>query len=209
MRTVAALASALALALALAPAPKSLAAEPGRTPPPADSTAIDPDASQALANLNTPGPQHRRLAALVGKWTAAYRVRSGPDSAPVELPGAAEYRMDLGGLFLIGETSIDFGEIKGRGLVIYGFDRFKNRYTFFYIQDHDTQMVSGLGEPSPDGRSVVFDVTVDEPTAGRSARHYRTVLALDGFTQHRFSMSQTLADGRDFTPLEVVYTRVQ
>src|SRR5262249_13987865 len=55
---------------------------------------------EEMTRYATPGPQHKELAALAGKWTARTRVWENPDANPVEFSGDAEYKMILGGRFL-------------------------------------------------------------------------------------------------------------
>jgi hypothetical protein len=168
---------------------------------------VTDERARAIAQLSEPGPQHQRLKSLVGHWSSVSRVTPTPGADVIEVPSSAEYRSILGGRFVMASSQIEFGGETGYGMTVYGYDRFKNRYTFYYIQDHDTQSLSGLGTPDATGQTIVFDVTMDVPLTGETGKHYRTLLTFDGPNQHTFEMWTAGPDGKEWRPLQIVYTR--
>ena len=76
----------------------------------------------------------------------------------MEMPGHASYRVTLGGYWVIADTELQVGPRKVKGLIIYGYDTYKQRCSFQFIQESDTQVLFGLGVPSTAGDDITFDV---------------------------------------------------
>jgi uncharacterized protein DUF1579 len=208
------LAPRLALAALLgaaAAAPLTLPAlaqtgERGTAPPPRGK-AQDPVVEE-MAKYTTPGPRHRELAALEGKWNSRTRVWESPGAKPLEFAGSAEYRMILGGRFLQLESRSLVNGIEDHGLGIYGYDAFKEKYSFYYIHDGETQALVGLGDRDSTG-AVTFSVAMDMPVAGESAKPIRTVLRTVSASRHVFEMHQRYIDDREWKVVEITYDRAR
>lgn len=192
--TMAALVAARAEA-ATAPAPKAKA--PASAP------------SRPAADPNAPGAEHAKLATLVGRWTTVYRMIPMPGSEEIAIPGSAEYRSTLGGLWIAADTDLRMGEATIRGLAIYGYDKVKRKYSFQFMQQADTQLLFGLGTPDSTGDAIAFDVPMDIPMAGLTAVPTRTVLTFESEDRHAVEMFQRGPDGAEFRPMRIEYTRVK
>ena len=180
--------------------------ERGTAPPPRGTTQ-DPVAEE-MAKYTTPGPRHRELAALEGKWNSRTRVWESPGAKPLEFAGSAEYRMILGGRFLELESRSLVNGVEDHGLGIYGYDAFKEKYSFYYIHDGETQALIGLGDRDSTG-AVTFSVAMDMPIAGERAKAIRTVLRTVSANRHVFEMHQRYIDDREWKVVEITYDRAR
>ena len=160
-----------------------------------------------LTSFAEPGPRHRGFEWFVGHWTTKTRVWADPDAKPAEFDGSAEYRVILGGRFLFLDSQAKVGDVVGHGLGIYGYDNFKQRYSFYYIHDGDTQALNGLGQVDSLGTQIRFDMTMDMPTSGESAKPIHAILLQAGADRHVFEMYETSGDGREWKVLEITYER--
>lgn len=191
--------SALLVVLCLASlASSSLAADPK----PAAATAAPEDP-------NRPGPEHARLAALAGKWTSTYHVTPMPGGKVMDIPGSAEFRVTLGGLWIEGDTQLDAGGMKIAGRLTYGYDRFKKQYVFWFLQQTDTQPLFGYGVPDSTGNVITFTVPMDIPPVNLKAVPVRTVLDLSARDAMRFEMNTPIGGGKEFQPLRIDYVRAK
>jgi Protein of unknown function (DUF1579) len=92
-----------------------------------------------------PGPEHERLARLVGRWNLETRIWPEPGAQPMTVTGAAENRMILGGRFLVSETTTSSGPMQGESMTIFGFDRRNDWYTSAGYDTFGTYHVAAQG----------------------------------------------------------------
>jgi len=124
------------------------------------------------------------------------------------MPGRASYRVTLGGYWIIGETELMVGPRSVKGLLIYGFDTYKQRCSFQFIQESDTQVLYGLGVPNALGDDITFDVPM-ELVPGQPAVNHRTTLRFESADRHVFAMARVLPEGGELTVLTIEYTRAK
>lgn len=156
-----------------------------------------------------PGPEHARLATLAGHWTSVYHVAHSPGATPMDLPGTAEFRAILNGMWIAGDTDLRLGDVSIKGLAIYGFDQFKQKYTMLFIQQADSQPLFGYGVADSTGRTITFSVPMDVPAAGLTAVPMRIVLELPQGDACAFEMNTKGPDGAEYRPLRIDYTRAK
>jgi hypothetical protein len=210
-RTLVLACAACALFAALSAAQEKKPAKPatGIGTPVAGEEALPKNVVDEMTRYTTPGPQHRELSAFAGQWTSRTRVWEKPEAKPVEFSGSAEYKMILGGRFLEVESRSQMNGAETRGLGIYGYDAFKEKYTFFYIHDGDTQALTGLGARDSAGTAITFSVAMDMPLAGEHAKLIRAVLRRVSANRHVFEMFEKYLDDREWKVLEIAYDRTR
>ena len=162
-----------------------------------------------MSRATVPGSAHRELQALAGAWTTRTRVWEKPDARPLEFPGSAEYKAILGGRFLQLESRAKVNGIENRGLGFYGYDAHKEKYSYYYIHDGDTQALSGLGERDPATGAITFTVTMDMTVTGEVAKPIRAVMRRVSATRHVFEMYERYLDDREWKVLEITYDRAR
>jgi uncharacterized protein DUF1579 len=207
----------LARTLALYAACVLLAAPPAahaKKAPPAPPAAAPTGGDNALGKVvdemtkyTAPGPQHQELAQLVGSWTTRTRVWERPDATPVEFPGSAEYRTILGGRFLELASRSQLGGKESNGIGIFGYDAFKEKYSYYYIHDGETQALTGLGVRDSTTGAIAFTVAMDMPMSGGHDVPIRAVLRRVSGNRHVFEIFEKYVDDREWKVLEITYDR--
>ena len=109
-----------------------------------------------------PGPEHEILKKLVGTWDLTMKAGG------MESKGTVDYKMELGGLWLVGSMECDFGGMKftGRGMDTYSAEKKKYVSVWFdsmstfpmvmegtYDKEKKTLTMAGDG-PGPDGKGT-------------------------------------------------------
>jgi len=171
--------------------------------------ALPKNVVEEMTRYAAPGPQHQELSAFAGHWTSRTRVWENPDAKPVEFSGSAEYKMILGGRFLEVESRSQMNGAESHGLGIYGYDAFKEKYSFYNIHEGDTQALVGLGDRDSAGVAITFSVTMDMPLAGERAKPIRAVLRKVSANRHLFEMYEKYLDDREWKVLEIAYDRAR
>ncbi len=196
---------ALALFASIAPFAAARGAET-----PAGAAPSESHVSAPAVDYSLPGPEHAKLAAaLTGRWTTTYRVTPAPGAKPIDIPGTAEFRSILGGEWIEGDTKLVMGDASIAGRVLYGFDRFKQKYVFLFIQAHDTQPLFGYGSADAAGTRVTFAVPMDIPVLNLQGVPMRTVLDFTKPGALSFEMNQALPEGKEFQPVRIDYVKAK
>ena len=157
--------------------------------------------------LSTPSKEHEQLSALAGSWRFKSTYRTGPDRDPVVVEGTAVHEWTLGGRFLeCRSRSTSSGE-KIEGLLIFGFDRRTEDYTFVSFDTLGTYSVTGAGRWNRATYSFVFrGETTLEPIMGGTQR-YRTVVRVEDPDRFVVEMWFAYPGADEVKGVEAVYTR--
>jgi len=142
-----------------------------------------PEQIQAMLAEMQPGPEHRVLGALEGRWALEITYNmGGPKAKPMMAKGSATNRMILGGRFLKSEGVSDnpagaaLGGATVEMLGIYGFDRRTKEYTTLGLDTMGTYWVSAAGVMKPDKTIVMSGETADDHAGSKEIRKYDMVL---------------------------------
>lgn len=134
-----------------------------------------PDSAQAarMMELAQPGPEHERLAAMEGPWTATFRMGG------MTITAGVENRMILGGRFLESRVSGSGGDMPFEALNIMGFDRGPGVYTAVGFDTFGTFYVTAEGPWDPARNGAVLTGSYDDPVTGH-AHEYEFIWTLHG-----------------------------
>lgn len=148
-----------------------------------------------------PGPEHKRLEALAGKWDA--RIKCHMTSK--ESTGQFQAKVDLGGFFLITvfEGKMFDQPFKGRGIT--GYDSFKNRYTGIWVDSMSPAIYRSEGGFDKTGK--VFTELLEGPDPKGKPMRMRAVTEVKDQDPMDFRMYLRGEDGKDTLMMEVAYTR--
>jgi hypothetical protein len=163
-------------------------------------------ASPAAADdVGAPGPEHRRLDALVGEWDVALEIPiGGGRTARGEATCRAEWTLD--GRFVRLEYASAFG---GRPLTVLryvGFDRARGKVVETHFESTHTDVMRLEGGFSEDGRAIACEGTGVEPSAGQ-VTGVRTVTTLDGPDRFTLAMTYLDAGGNDARTVKLSHAR--
>lgn len=104
----------------------------------------------------TPGPEHARLAAMVGTWDVELTVWQKAGEAPAKSRGVAVIEPLFGGLFVQGRLEGLAGEVPFVELSWAGFDPARHRYQFARIGSAGAAMAVAEGTLDDKG-ALVFE----------------------------------------------------
>ncbi|MHC5005576.1 MAG: DUF1579 domain-containing protein [Planctomycetota bacterium] len=169
----------------------------------------EPPAPQPFATPTTPGPEHRVLDALVGRWAQSARIWTVPGEEPAETTGTVEYRWILDGRFLEGVFT---GEVMGQpfeGRDITGYDRMRGEYFNVWVDNMSTEMMLSRGRYESATRSIIMTGTADDPMTGRRDQPFRSVLRVLADDETVFRVYSPGPGGEETKTLEVSALRLR
>src|SRR5262245_9569747 len=79
-----------------------------------------------------PSPEHKKLKDLEGTWDAVMKM------GDMESKGTMVYKMELGGLWLVGDFQGDFGGQKFSGRGLDGYDPIRKKYVSVWVDSMST-----------------------------------------------------------------------
>lgn len=154
-----------------------------------------------------PGPMHTLLDPLVGKWKTVIKTWMGPGE-PVVSEGTCERMWLLGGRFLQSKVTGDFQGMPFEGMELLGYDMKKKEYTSVWIDNMGTMMSVGSGgQADQAGKVFTMTSTFDDPITGKPEPHKMVTKIVDN-NSHTLSMTGT-NNGKDYTQMEITYTRIK
>jgi len=178
------------------------------TAPSADQAKAAQDAMMAeMAKYAAPGPmQTDFMKPLAGTWKTVVTTYMGPK--PEVSEGMCTRSMILGDRFLESKHSGSFAGAPFEGLELLGFDTRKSQFSSVWVDNMGTTMaVSSGGSYDPATKTLSINSSFDDPVSGKPVG-YKMVTHIVDPNKHVFTMVGN-RDGKDFTEMEITYTRVQ
>lgn len=161
---------------------------------------------EMMEKYTIPGPEHARFDDFVGTWTANAAMWMTPEGPPMETVGESINRLILDGRFLYSEYSSTFMGQPFHGIAITGFDRFKNRYVTFWIDNMSTSFYEMEGDYKAGAKTAEDTGVWPDPMTGGTVAVRNVTTLIDDDT-HRVTMFMTGPDGREFKSMEILYSR--
>jgi hypothetical protein len=157
--------------------------------------------------LASPGEHHKHLETLAGKWVQVVKARTGPNAAWSESGGKAEYKLILGGRFIMEEVKcMMFGRPFG-WVGLYGYDNMQEKHTAVWADDFGTNTEFAEGQCDSAGKSVTYLGERSDPrTPGGTAR-FKWVVTVESDDRMRIEMYEIDKDGKGFKNAEIIATR--
>jgi len=173
-----------------------------REPAPAPAPVPLPEQVRGLSLGSRPGPRHRVLEPLVGRWSVVIEADGGS-----AYRGEATIAWALGGRFLRWDVRMDFGGTPAATTVYVGYDDRTAEYRMLMISDLSTSMevASGRGDLASSG--LVFTLELPDPRSGLRLRARSRLKLLDA---DRFLLEQleTTAGGEERIARTSRYSRL-
>jgi hypothetical protein len=160
---------------------------------------------EMMAKYSTPGPEHKKLEAMVGTWDTTAKMWMDPSAPPQESKGVAENKMVLGGRFLEQnfEGTMMNQPFTGKGYT--GYDLYKKQYVSTWMDSMGTMIMSATGNTDSSGKMTMTG-SMDDYMTGKKMDFKETMTMVDNDHQ-MFEMWMTGPDGKMFKTLEIQYTR--
>jgi hypothetical protein len=190
--------------LAAAPAPPAASSVTQTNRPARES---NPEAEiETLVRHAMPGEPHRLLDRLIGSWDTLTRYWPKPGVEAVESRGTGARRWILDGRFVLEELDGGNLALAFRGLGLFGFDAFAEKYTSAWVDTMNTSILTNLGAYNKTNDAVHFTGQYKDPWSGL-AKAERGVLRFVGKDQHVLDIYVTEPSGPERKMLEITYTR--
>ena len=176
---------------------------------PADgATYSDFESDDWKYDITVPGPQHRRLDALVGEWDTAVKIWDGPQSKPFESEGHVSRRWILGGRFVEEwiEEFDDSGDVIFQAAGLLGYDRLAGQYEYTNVYGGSTDTYRKVGRFDPTGNVLNLSGTFVHFDSGIVVLN-RLEIAIDGPDAHTVTEYTRGEDGREIKEMEIRYQR--
>ena len=159
-----------------------------------------------MAKYATPGPEHKVLEPLIGKWKLTTKMWMGPGD-PQTSEGTAEYAWLLDGRFM---TYHGHGSMMGQpaeGFELLGYDRKAKKYDGIWVDNSSTAIFPFSGSYDEATKTITYMANWPNPM-GDGTVPYRMTTKIMGPDQHIFTMYMT-AGGSEQKIMESTCTRVK
>ena len=134
---------------------------------------------EEFAKFAEPGPQHKQLASMAGRWKATSRFQMDPSQKADEGTGSAHMKTILGGRWILNEYegSSSMGPFSGLGLT--GYDIQKKKYVSIWMDTMCTGAMISEGTADSTGKIITYTGKYDDPMTGQpmSAGEVATLFA--------------------------------
>jgi hypothetical protein len=134
-----------------------------------------------------PGPEHKMLKHLEGTWDTTMKAGG------MENKGSVTYKMELGGLWLVGSMESDLGGQKFSGKSLDSYDGTKKRFVTIWCDSMSTTPMLMEGTYDKDSKTMTM-VGEGPGTDGKPAKWKSVSVMKDDDTMH-FSMY--VGDGKE------------
>jgi hypothetical protein len=179
---------------------------------PGEPSAEEMKMMEAWKNAAATGEPHTRLKAMAGTWDVSTKWRMSPDQPWDGAKGKAEYRTILGGRVLVQEMKADPGSSMDammgypfEGFGLSGYDNVTKQYWSTWTDNMGTGLMISHGTADSAGKVVTYTGSFDDPVRGKVTA--KSVLKIESNDKMVYEMYDKGPDGKEFTTLEVTYTR--
>ena len=197
---------------ALIPAPSYAGgAAAGKPDQAAAAAPAAPDAQQAMAayaKLAAPGPQHQRLASLVGTWKVTGKGWMAPGQPPAEMTGTNTATAIMGGRYVQSVHSGSFMGQKFEGRETDGYDNVTHEYWSTWVDSMGTGVTVSRGTCDDPCKTLTETGDEVDPMTGKTQKNriVTTFVDADTYTMQMYLVGGA-PDGGDFKMMELTAKR--
>ena len=152
-----------------------------------------------------PGPQHKALERLLGKWDTEVVV-PGMGGPPMKSSGTAEFTWLFEGRWMQQNWSESLMGMPVTGHTIMGYDNFKQKYTTASVNTLETTLLTSEGNFDQSGNTLITYGLMDEPMTGENDKMVQYIWRLSPdrivFEIHDLAIGET-----NNKVIEITYTR--
>jgi hypothetical protein len=160
---------------------------------------------EVYKKVGTPGAPHKLLASLEGTWTTRTRSWMEPDKPPVEMTGACEQKLLLGGRYLQQEYTGDMMGEPFTGINLIGYDNHTKKYVSTWIDSMSTGIYYFEGTAGADGKTIMQESSYDDPVKGPTV--WRSVTRIKDDNTLEYEMHLTPKGGKEEKVMEMTVSR--
>jgi len=162
-----------------------------------------------MMKWTTPGPHHKTLEALVGKWNVTATMWMAPNTKPQVMTGTSENKWVLGGRFIQQDVMGSDAQHPFQGMGLIGYDNIRQEYTSMWADNMSTGMMESSAQYNPATSTFMESGSVSCPMTGQKNRKFRGVTKIVDADHYVFEMYMHDARGKEFKAMEIDYTRAQ
>ncbi len=160
----------------------------------------------AYLAASTPGPEHERLAELVGSYTVAGRFWAEPGADPVTATHSSAMRMALGDRYLIEELDGELWGDEFHGMGITGYDNVDEKYVTVWIDNMSTGIFVLSGNYDRGADAIVMQGQYTDPVTG-AQRSVKSVDRIAEGGERVYEHYEITDDGSEFRVMQLTYRR--
>jgi hypothetical protein len=154
----------------------------------------------------TPGPNHKLLATLVGRWNFSTKMWMQPGAPPELSTGTAVYTTLMDGRFIQGEYKGTFGGMAFQGLGLTGYDNVARHFTVTWADNMGTSIMLMTGRFDSATKTFTYKGDMDDMMKpGKKVKVRQTVKVTDD-DSHVMEWYE-FRGGKELKTMEISYTR--
>jgi hypothetical protein len=163
---------------------------------------------EQFAAISKPGAAHEVLKTFVGEWNVDVISWSSPDANPERSSARSSSTWVLGYRYVREKyKSLELGP-RYEGLGFLGYDAGARVYSSVWMDSLNTSIATAKGIFNPETATFAMKGEIYDPLLGRM-KETRSLIQIVSQDRYKITMVDRTARGRDFTSLELTYTRIR
>jgi hypothetical protein len=161
---------------------------------------------EKMVQYAMPGERHKLLDRMAGRWKIKVEYRMSADAPVVESEGTCERKWILDGRFLLEEFDGGDLALPFKGMAIYGYDAYEQKYTSVWVDSLNTSITTNMGVCKDSCDVIEFVGTHGDAWSG-TKKKTRGVTRFVSEKEHLLELHEPGADGQEYLVLKIVYSR--
>ncbi len=165
------------------------------------------DLKEWMEKYGTPGPEHKHLEALHGKFDVSVKMYMPGEKEPNTSKGHAERKWLMDKRYLEEHMKGDFMGKEFKGMGLQGYDRLKKKYVFTWIDNFGTGITYAEGDYDAKAKTITYSYVEDSPFTGKNTKA-KDVIKIISDDVNTLTMYRTPAEAAaEVKTMEITYTR--
>ncbi len=155
----------------------------------------------------TPGEEHKMLDQLVGDWDVVQKIWMPGAPEPMTAKMEATTEWILQGKHIKESLKGEFMGQPYEGMGVTSYDKYNNRYNFFWTDTWSTTSYHSTGFATQDGGAIEAYGQMDEPMMNMRGKTVKYILTAVDANTHVFEIHDLHIGGENTKVMELTYTR--
>jgi hypothetical protein len=152
---------------------------------------------EAMQKAATPGPEHKGLQKLVGKWNTVAKTADMPGMPAEETKGTSEYRSVLGGRQVVGETKGTMMGMQFDGFHLLGYDNVTKEYVSTWTDTMSSGHYMTRGTADASGKVITMKGEMRDAMTPDAPRPWKLVVKIESDDRHVTEVYDTMEPGTE------------
>jgi hypothetical protein len=167
---------------------------------------MDAAAMKSMEEAAAPGPQHKGLQAMEGKFKYTNKFKMDPSQDWIVSEGEYEGNMCLGGRYLTYTVKGPMMGMEFEGMGCLGYDNLLKKYVSGWIDNMGTSLLRAEGTASANGKTITFEGEMLDPMSKKPAK-YKNVYEIKSADEFTMRMVAPSPDGKMFECMVIEFKR--